>query len=456
MSSALRPPGPRGHLIRGNLPEYIRDPLSYLTNLTRQYGDVARLRFFSVPVYVLNSPEHIEYVLVTNNRSFIKPVDFRFPFFRGIFGNGLLTSEGDFWLRQRRLAQPAFHRNRIAEYGRVMAAYSEQMLETWQPNETRDMHQEMMVLTLKIAIKTLFNVDAERDVVLMSALSNDLIKMFELQDSSFWLAHNFLPTPANRRFRRTLKRLDEYIYGIIRQRRQNSEDTGDLLSMLLHAQDEDGSQMTDKQLRDEVMTLFLAGHETTALALSWTWYLLSQYPDVEAKLMAELESALSGRTPRVEDLPELKYAEAIVKETLRLYPPAWAFGRQVTEDCEIGGYPVPKGRQLYFFPWVMHRDPRYFDNPEEFRPERWFDERVKQLPKYAYFPFSGGPRVCIGNAFAMMETVLVLATVAQRYHLKLAAGQVIEPWPVFTLRPKNGIKMSIERRQKLSVSRGAS
>ena len=456
MSTALHPPGPRGHLIRGNLPEYIRDPLSYLTDLTRQYGDVARLRFFHVPVYILNNPEHIEYVLVTNNRSFIKPVDFRFPFFRGIFGNGLLTSEGDFWLRQRRLAQPAFHRGRIAEYGRVMVDYSEQMLETWREDETRDVHQEMMILTLKIAVKTLFNVDAERDVVLMSALSNELIKMFELQDSSFWLAHNFLPTPANRRFRRTLKHLDEYIYGIIRQRRQNSEDTGDLLSMLLDAQDEDGSQMTDQQLRDEVMTLFLAGHETTALALSWTWYLLSQYPDVEAKLMAELESVLSGRTPQVEDLPKMIYAEAIVKEALRLYPPAWAFGRQVIQDCEIAGYPVAKGRQLYFFPWVMHRDPRYFDQPEEFRPERWADERIKQLPKYAYFPFSGGPRVCIGNAFAMMEAVLVLATVAQRYHLKLAQGQIVEPWPVFTLRPKYGINMTIEKRRKLSASRGAS
>jgi cytochrome P450 len=456
MTKTLTPPGPRGHFVRGNLPEYVGSPLSYLMNLTQKYGDVARLRFFHIPVYILNNPEHIEQVLVTNNRSFIKPVDFRLPFFRGIFGNGLLTSEGDFWRRQRRLAQPAFHRNRIAEYGRVMTDYCEQMLGTWQEDETRDLHQEMMVLTLKIVIKALFNVDAERDVVLMSQLSDELIKMFELQDSSLWLAHNFLPTPANRRFRRTLKRLDQYIYAIIRQRRQNGEDTGDLLSMLLQAQDEDGTGMSDRQLRDEVMTLFIAGHETTALALSWTWYLLSQCPEVEAKLVAELESVLGGRSPQVEDLPDLRYAEAIMKETLRLYPPAWAFGRQAAEDCEIAGYPVPKGRQLYFFPWVVHRDPRYFDNPEEFRPDRWADERIKQLHKYAYFPFGGGPRVCIGNSFAMMETVLVLAAVVQRYKLSLAEGQVVEPWPVFTLRPRYGIKMIIERRQKLSASRGAS
>jgi cytochrome P450 len=455
MSTALHPHGPRGHLIRGNLPEYIRDPLDYLMSLRRQYGDVARLRFFHIPVYVLNNPEHIEQVLVTNNRCFIKPMDFRLPFFRGIFGNGLLTSEGDFWLRQRRLAQPAFHRNRIADYGSKMVAYCEQMLATWPEGETLDVHQEMMILTLKIAVKSLFNVDAERDVVLMSALSNELIKMFELQESSFWLAHNFLPTSANRRFRKLVQRLDEYIYGIIRQRRQNSEDTGDLLSMLLHARDEDGVRMTDRQLRDEVMTLFLAGHETTALALSWTWYLMSQAPEVEKRLLTELESVLGDRAPRVEDLAELKYAEAIVKESLRLYPPAWAFGRQATQDCEIAGYHVAKGRQLYFFPWVVHRDPVYFDNPEAFRPERWTDEGIKQLPRYAYFPFSGGPRVCIGNSFAMMETVLVLATVARRYRLRLAQGQIIEPWPVFTLRPKNGIKMIIEKRQKLSVSRGA-
>ncbi|HWP42275.1 MAG TPA: cytochrome P450 [Blastocatellia bacterium] len=447
MATALAPRGPRGHFIRGNLPEYVQDPLGFLMGSAARYGDVVRLRFFNIPVYVLNNPEHIEYVLVTNNRSFIKPVDFRWPFFRGIFGNGLLTSEGDFWLRQRRLAQPAFHRNRISEYGRVMVEYAGQMLSTWRSAEVRDVHQEMMVLTLRIAIKTLFNVDADRDVVLMSSLSNELIVMFELQESSLWLAHNFLPTSANRRFRRLIKRLDEYIYGIIRERRQKGEDTGDLLSMLLHAQDEDGSRMTDRQLRDEVTTLFLAGHETTALALSWTWYLLSRHPEVEARLTAELETVLGGRAPRVEDLPSLRYADAVIKESMRLYPPAWAFGRQAIQDCEIAGYRVPKGMQVYFFPWVVHRDARYFDDPEEFRPERWLDERMKHLHRCAYFPFSAGPRVCIGNSFAMMEAVLVLATVAQRYRLKLERDQVVNPWPVFTLRPRNGIKMIIESRE---------
>jgi len=454
MSTAIRPDGPKGHLIRGNLPEYIKDPLGFLMNATRQFGDVVRLRFFNIQVWVLNNPEHIESVLVTNNRCFIKPLDFRMPFFRGIFGNGLLTSEGDFWLRQRRLAQPAFHKNRIADYGRVMVKFAEQMSATWQQAETRDMHREMMILTLRIAIKTLFNVDADRDVELMSSLSNELIGMFELQESPLWLVHNYLPTRANRRFGRGIKQLDQYIYGIISERRQNGGDTGDLLSMLLNAQDEDGSRMTDKQLRDEVMTLFLAGHETTALALSWTWYLLSEHPQVEAKLIGELNTVLGGRSPRVEDLPELRYADAIIKESLRLYPPAWAFGRQATQACEVAGYSVPKGRQVFFFPWVVHRDPRFFDDPEQFRPERWAGEKMKQLPRYAYFPFSGGPRVCIGNSFAMMEAVLVLATIAQRYRLKLVPDQAVKPWPVFTLMPRHGIKMVLEKREIHSTLSG--
>ena len=449
MATTLQPPGPKGHPLRGNLPEYLNDPLCYLMSMARQHGDIVRLRFFYVVVYVLNNADHIESVLVTNNKSFIKPIDFRLPLFRGIFGNGLLTSEGDFWLRQRRLAQPAFHRNRIAEYGKVMTAYTGQMVETWREGETRDVHQDMMVLTLKIAIKTLFNVEAERDVVLMSTLSDDLIKMFELQESSLWPVHNFVPTPSNRRFRRLTRQLDQYIYGIIRERRKNGEDTGDLLSMLLHAQDEDGSRMTDRQLRDEVMTLFLAGHETTALTLSWTWYLLSQNPETEDNLMAELDSVLGGRAPGVEDLPALRYAEAIVKEAMRLYPPAWAIGRQAVQDCDIGEYRLSKGRQVYFFPWVVHRNPRYFDDPESFRPERWSEEKIKQLPKYAYFPFGGGPRLCIGNSFAMMEAVLVLVSIAQRYKLTLAPGQVVDPWPVFTLRPRYGMGMVIEKRQRL-------
>jgi cytochrome P450 len=450
MAISPTPPGPKGHPIRGNFPEYVADQLGYLEALARDYGDVVRLRFFHIPVYVFNNPQDVEDVLVTKNRSFTKPLDFRLPLFRGIFGNGLLTSDGDFWRRERRLAQPAFHRDRIAEYGKVMVAYTNHVLDSWQDGETRDIHPEMMVLTLRIALKTLFNVEAEDDVAMLSALSNDLIEMFSLQESVLWPVHNYLPTPSSRRFRGLTEQLSQYIYGIISQRRQNSADTGDLLSMLLQAQDDDGSRMTDTQLRDEVMTMFLAGHETTALSLSWTLYLLSQHPEVEAKLAAELDSVLGPREPEVQDLPNLRYTDAVVKESLRLYPPAWAFGRQATEDCEIGNYPVAKGRQVFFFPWVIHRDARYFDSPSEFRPERWADEKMKRIPKYAYLPFGGGPRVCIGNAFAMMEGALVLAAIARRYRVHLAPDQHIVPWPVFTLRPRHGIKMVLEKRPAIS------
>jgi cytochrome P450 len=447
MTTSLVPPGPKGHPIRGNFPEYVADQLGYLERLADDYGDIVRLRFLHIPVYILNNAKDIEDVLVTNSRSFIKPMSLRLPLFRGIFGNGLLTSEGDFWRRERRLAQPAFHRDRIAEYGKVMVAYANDMLDSWQDGETRDIHSEMMVLTLRIALKTLFNVEAEGDVAMMSTLSNNLIEMLSLQESTLWLLHNYLPTPPGFRFRRLTHQLSQYIYGIISLRRKNGEDTGDLLSMLLQAQNEDGGRMTDTQLRDEVMTLFLAGHETTALSLSWTFYLLSQHPEVESKLAAELETVLGAREVSVDDLPNLRYTDAIIKESLRLYPPVWGFGRQASQDCRIGNYPIAKGRQIFFFPWVIHRDGRYFDSPSEFRPERWGDESMKRLPKFAYLPFSGGPRVCIGSAFAMMEGVLVLAAIARKYRVRLAPDQQIVPWPVFTLRPRHGIKLVLEKKQ---------
>jgi cytochrome P450 len=250
----------------------------------------------------------------------------------------------------------------------------------------------------------------------------------------------------NRRFHCTAQRLDEIVFGIINERRANKSDRGDLLSMLLAAQDEDGSHMTDQQLRDEAMTLFLAGHETTALTMSWTWYLLAQNPEVESKLQAELETVLGGRTPAIADLPALKYADQIIKEAMRLYPPAYAMGRQALQEFQLGGYRIPAKAQIFFFQYVTHRDPRYFSDPEQFKPERWTEEFVKQLPRYAYFPFGGGPRLCIGNSFAMMETVLMLTTIAQQFRLKLVPGQTIKPLPGITLRPENGIKMILEKR----------
>jgi cytochrome P450 len=443
---SFTPPGPKAHLISGVMREYQADPLGFATRCAREYGDVVSARFLYVPCYFISHPDYIESVLVTHQRNFIKPVSFQTPFMRRLVGNGLLTSEGEFWKRQRRLAQPAFHRERINGYSHVMSEYAARKVASWQAGETRDLHEEMMQLTLEIVAKTLFDADVTDTAKEVGDLLSIIVEPFSYQATYKWILDNRLPTPANRRFHRTARRLDEIVFGIINERRASQTDRGDLLSMLLAAQDDDGGQMTDQQLRDEAMTLFLAGHETTALVLTWTWYLLAQNPDAEARLHAELDSALSGRAPTMADLPALKYADQIIKEALRLYPPAYAMGRQALQDFELGGYRIPAKSQLFFFPYVVHRDPRFFAAPEEFQPERWTEEFVKQLPRYAYFPFGGGARLCIGNSFATMEAVLLLATIAQQFRLTLEPGQTIKPNPGVTLRPEHGIKMRLEKR----------
>jgi len=446
MAAAVIPHGPKGHLLLGNMPEFNRDPLEFLARCAREYGDVVRTRFLYVTAYFLNNPDHIEYVLATNNRNFIKSRSLRSPFFHRLVGNGLVTSEGDFWRRQRRLAQPAFHRDRVNAYSEVMVNYTERMLGAWREGEVRDIHREMMRLTMEIVVRTLFNADVSGDADQVGATLQLMVKPFASQATLQWILDNRLPTPGHRRFFSAVQSIDEIVYRIIGQRRASGQDQGDLLSMLLQAQDEDGSRMTDKQLRDEVMTLFLAGHETTALALSWTWYLLARHPQVEAKLAAELEEVLGGRAPTAADLPRLRYTEMILKESMRLYPPAYGVGREALKDCEIGGYLVPAGTQLFMFQWVVHRDERYFDHPEAFRPERWADDLAARLPKYAYFPFGGGPRVCIGSSFAMMEAVLLLATIAQRFRFALVPEHSVTLLPAMSLRPKNGIKVTLLKR----------
>jgi cytochrome P450 len=430
------------------MPEFNRDSLAFVTRIAREYGDIVRARFFYVPAYFLYHPTDIEYVLATNNRNFIKPLSFRSPFFRRVLGNGLLTSEGEFWRRQRRLAQPAFHRERINAYADVMVRDAEKMLAAWRDGDAHDIHEEMMRLTMEIVTHTLFNVDVANDAEKVAAALREIAEPFSQQATLKWILDNRLPTSGNRRFHKVAAELDEVIYRIIGQRRAaGAKDQGDLLSMLLEAQDEDGSQMTDQQLRDEVITLFLAGQETTALVLSWAWYLLAQHPEIEAELWRELEEVLGGRAPTLADMPRLVYTEKIVKEAMRLYPPAYAVGREAINDCEVGGYRVPAGTQIFMFTWVVHRDPRFFDEPEQFKPERWTAEFTGRLPKYAYFPFGGGPRVCIGNSFAMMEIILLMATVAQRFRLRTAPGQVVELFPAMSLRPRDGIKMTIEERR---------
>jgi len=427
------------------MPEFNRDSLSFILSC-RQYGDVVRARFLYVTSYFIYNPGDIENLLSTNARNFRKSMSLRSNFFHRLVGNGLVTSEGDFWRRQRRLAQPAFHRQRISGYGDVMVDYAERSLSNWQVGEMRDVHRDMMRLTLEIVVKTLFDADISGDADNVGRILSGLVKPFASQATLKWILDNRLPTPEHRRFHKAVSEIDEIVYRIIAERRANGYDQGDLLSMLLQAHDDDGSQMTDAQLRDEVMTLFLAGHETTALVLSWSWYLLATHPEVEKKFHAELDEVLNGRRPEVSDLPRLKYTEMIAKESMRLYPPAYAVGREAIEECEIGGFRVPRGTQIFAFQWATHRDERYFDRPEEFEPDRWTVEFSEQLPKYAYFPFGGGPRQCIGNYFAMMEIVLVLATIGRRLTLSLAQDQTVELWPAMSLRPKNGIKVVIAER----------
>ena len=355
-----------------------------------------------------------------------------------------MTSEGEFWRRQRRLAQPAFHRQRISSYGDVMVQYAERAISSWKNGEKRDLARDMTRLTLEIVVKTLFNSDVSNDADHIGEILTSLVKPFASQATLKWILDNRLPTPEHRRYFNAVSEIDKIVFRIIAERRASGSDEGDLLSMLLEAQDDDGSQMSDAQLRDEVMTLFLAGHETTALALSWSWYLLATHPEAEQKFHAELAEVLGGRAPNVSDLPNLKYTEMIAKETMRLYPPAYAVGREAIEETEIGGYRVPKGTQLFAFQWVTHRDPRYFDEPDAFKPERW--ENSEQIPKYAYFPFGAGPRQCIGNYFAMMEVVLLLATIGQRFRFALDPEHKVEVLPVLSLRPKAGIKVIIEPR----------
>ncbi len=439
------PPGPKGHWLAGNLPEFRRDRLDFLVHCAREFGDMVKIRLAHRRVYLANHPDLIEEVLVTHSKHFIKHFALRLN--PVLLGKGLLTSEGDFWLRQRRLSQPMFVRNRITQHGPAMVSATERLLAEWKPGETRDIHAEMMRLTLAIAAKTLFNAEVGQDALAVAEAMEVMQNNFLVRFNSMMPLPMWIPTPANLRARRAVRRLDDVLYRIIRERRQSTVDQGDLLSLLLHARDEaDGTGMTDQQLRDEAMTLFLAGHETTALVLSWTWYLMAQNPDVEQTLWVELDQVLAGRLPTVDDWPKLRFTEMIALEAMRLYPPGYVIGRESITDCAIGGYAVPRGTTVLLPQWVVQRDPRFFDEPEQFRPERWGEERIKSLPKFAYFPFGGGPRVCIGQQFAMMELVLILATIAQKFRFRLQAGASVTPLPTFTLRPVPGIPGVIETR----------
>ncbi|HEY9641571.1 MAG TPA: cytochrome P450 [Coleofasciculaceae cyanobacterium] len=454
---------------RTAIADYSRDRLEFMTRCAREFEDIVPFQFGEAWYCLLTHPDHITEVL-KDRLLFVKAKDLQM--LHGLLGNGLLTSEGDFWRRQRRLAQPVFHQQRINSYGAIMVDYTQKMLQTWQEGEIQDVHEAMMRLTLNIVMKTLFDQDvADAEANHIAQALDEAMNWAEHQEErhaalasgttgawfqqSLNLTANILSQTfqskgmkdeVDRRYQEAIALLDETVYAMIHHRRTHETSNQDLLGMLMQLEDaDDGSRMTDKQLRDEVATLILAGHETTANALSWTWMLLANHPHVRQTLDTELKTVLDGRSPTIADLPQLTYTHWVIQEAMRLYPPVTEVTREATQDCEIGGYTIPKGTTLIASQWVMHRHPRYFAEPEAFNPERWNPDLEKQLPRGVYFPFGDGPRICIGKSFALMEAVLILAAIAQTFHLELIPDQTIELQPSITLRPKHGIQVVLKK-----------
>jgi cytochrome P450 len=440
-------PGPRYRLPFGFFVEARPDPLGYLRRVAHQFGDVVRVDAWPVRFHLAFHPDHIKYVLQENNRNYWKGDLIGKA--KALIGDGLFTSEGDFWRRQRRIAQPSFHRERIARFAAIMAEATGRMLDRWharaQPQQPMDIMPELSALTLSVVGRALFGIDltgeaADVGQAMLEALEFLTHRTMHLIDLPLTI-----PTPRNRRFRRARRDLDRVVFAIIAQRRSTGGAGEDLLSMLVEARDpESGEGMSDQQLRDEVMTFVLAGHETTAVTLAWVFHLLAQHPQEADELRDEAARVLGGRAPVLADLPHLVYTRRVVEETLRLYPPVPVVSRQSFQADQIGGYDIPANSGVMVSPYVTHRDPRFWDEPERFDPDRFAPERCTDRPRFAYLPFGGGPRLCIGNEFAMMEAQIILALVMQRFRLEAVPGHRVEPEVRVTLRPRNGVKMFLQ------------
>jgi cytochrome P450 len=438
------PPGPRGTIFGGNLQRFRTDLLDFLLDTARDYGPLASFRVGPRRLFLASGPDLIEQVLVTDAKYYIKHFGARA--FKPVLGNGLVTSEGPLWLRQRKLIQPAFLKNRVQTYAPVMAELTNRMLDSWTSGNLVWIDKEFETLTSQIALKTLFDLD---DPGNRERFGEALHLGFDLMTARLRQIFKFplwMPTPTNLRLQRAIAELDRTVQDFIASGRSRAQAGEDLLSRLLLAQHEDGSRMSDRLLRDEAMTLYLAGHETTAQTLTWTWYLLSQHPHVEDKLVSEWRDNLAGTTPSAETLPRLSYTAAVIAESMRLFPPVYVIGREAITDVELGGYRVKRGYTVLMSQWVNHRDPKYFPEPEEFRPERWADGLAKRIPKFAYYPFGGGQRMCVGNTFASMEATIILAAVGQQYQFTLNPDAVIALKPQITLLPVNPIPVTLQRR----------
>jgi len=441
------PPGPKPKFPLGHLFSFRRDSIGFLRNIASEYGDIVHFKFGPIRIVLLNHPDFIKEVLTKQHRNFVKgrPLEMA----KELLGEGLLTSEGEFHKCHSRIIQPAFHRNMIESYAPVITKGVTRLMNGWEDGMKIEMKEEMTNLSIAVAGKTLFNADIEQEAPEINQALEDATSLFGRIAIPFSELLLKIPLPGTIRFKKAKARLDEMIYNMIDERRRSKVNNHDLLSLLLGSQEEkdDGIRMSDKQVRDEALTLLLTAFDTTSTALTWTWYLLSQNPEAEAELHEEIDRVLQGRVPTAEDITQLKYTRMVFGESLRLYPPSYLIPRQSVDDFPIDKYIVPGGTIILMSPYMIHHDARFHPNPEKFNPHAWEKHSHGLNAKYEYFPFSRGPRSCIGEPFAWMHGILVLATMAQRWRLKLVPDHPVELLPLINLRPKYGMMMTLERRK---------
>ena len=445
MSTDAIPPGPKGLPILGSVIPFFKDTLSFLKDTASHYGDIAYFQLGNRNIYMLNHPDDIQDVLITNNRNFSKSRALQRA--KLVVGEGLLTSEGDTHLKNRRIIQPIFHNKVIPEFAETMVGFTEDYINGWKDSSTVNIHREMMEITQQIVVKTLFDSELEDSNRLINALTY-IMNQFPRFLFPYSEYLDKIPIPSNLKCNTALETIDEALYRIIKERKSNDADRHDLLSLLIQSTEGPGnnSVFNETQVRDEVITFYIAGQETTSNALCWTWYLISQNRDVEEKIDSEIRDVLGNRLPTYKDVKDLTYIQNTVKESLRMYPPAWVVTRRAINEYEVGEYRVPAGADIYMSQYVVHYDDRFYENPDLFDPDRWDNIDENEFPRFAYFPFGGGTRRCIGEPFAIMEAVLLIATIASKWKLKMALDFKVEALPLITLRPKNGLKMVLERK----------
>ena len=433
--------GPRGHWLLGNLREFRAGMLLFFEKYRDEFGAMSEFRLGRRHIILLSEPSLIEEVLVTQNRIFRK--HFGVQLLKPVLGNGLLLSEGPFWLRQRRMMQPAFSRQLSAGFAGIVLHHACRLSQDWQAQPHRDLYRDMTAFTAQVAAEALLGVEMSSDMRAITEALEEIHADFEFRFQQIFNFPMWIPTQSNRRLRGAVMKLTAVIDRMISIRRRTGANGHDALALLIRAGDETGQRMSNQQLRDEVMTLLLAGHDTTANAITWSWYLLSQHPQEAAKLQRETLAVLQGRSPTSSDLGSLRCCRNVLLESMRLYPPAYMIGREAVCDCTVGGIKVRKGTSILLCQWLVHRDPRYFDRPLEFLPDRWNENFERRLPPYAYFPFGGGPRVCIGKELALLEGALVLAVLGSRFNIRLEQPQEVRPWPTVTLRPAKGVEAKV-------------